>query len=87
MQAMYNSLMKLNPFDKTNDKTEVPAAFALFPKDISKAPKEFAERFFNVQQWTEMNKGGHFAALEQPRLLADDIRRFVKAQSGLNRKD
>ena len=76
MQAKYNPLVKLNPFDKTGNKTEVPAAFALFPKDISKPPKEYAERFFNVQRWIEMPKGGHFAALEQPQLLADDIKQF-----------
>ena len=78
MQAKYNPLVKLNPFDKTGDKSEVPAAFALFPKDIAPAPKKFAERFFNVQRWTEMKKGGHFAALEQPELLAADIREFVQ---------
>jgi pimeloyl-ACP methyl ester carboxylesterase len=77
IQAMYNPLVKLNPFDKTGAKTEVPAAFALFPKDISLPPKDFANRFFNVQQWTEMPRGGHFAAMEQPALLADDIRKFV----------
>ena len=77
MNAMYNPLVKLNPFDKTGNKSEIPAAFAIFPKDISTPPKEFAERFFNVQQWTEMPKGGHFAAMEQPELLADDIRKFV----------
>ena len=77
MNAMYNPLVKLNPFDKTGNKSEVPAAFAIFPKDISTPPKEFAERFFNVQQWTEMPKGGHFAAMEQPELLAIDIRKFV----------
>ena len=83
LQATYNPLMKLNPFDKTDDKVEVPAAFARFPKEISHPPKEFAERFFNVQQWTEMSKGGHFAALEEPKLLAEDIRKFVKTQSDL----
>lgn len=77
MNAMYNPLVKLNPFDKTGNKSEIPAAFAIFPKDISTPPKEFAERFFNVQQWTEMPKGGHFAAMEQPELLAIDIRKFV----------
>ena len=84
MQAMYNPLVKLNPFDKTDDKVKAPTSLAMFPKDISgDAPREFAERFFNVQQWTEMSKGGHFAALEQPQLLADDIRTFVKTQSDL----
>jgi pimeloyl-ACP methyl ester carboxylesterase len=58
-------------------KIEVPTAVAMFPKDIINAPKDFAYRFFNVQQWTEMPKGGHFAALEQPILLADDIRKFA----------
>ena len=79
VNAMYNPLVKLNPFDKTGNKSKVPAAFAIFPKDISTPPKDLAERFFNVQQWTEMPKGGHFAAMEQPKLLADDIRKFVIA--------
>jgi hypothetical protein len=34
--------------------SKVPAAFALFPKDISQPPREWSERFFNVQRWTEM---------------------------------
>jgi pimeloyl-ACP methyl ester carboxylesterase len=79
MQAMYNPLTKLNPFDKTGDKSEVPAAFAIFPKDISSPPEEFAVRFFNVQQWTEMPEGGHFAAMEQPGLLAANIREFAES--------
>jgi pimeloyl-ACP methyl ester carboxylesterase len=78
MQARYNPLVKLNPFDKTGEKTEVPTAFALFPKDISRPPKEYAERFFNVERWTEMDAGGHFAAMEQPAALAEDIRAFGK---------
>ena len=78
MQATYNPLVKLNPFDKTGDRSEVPAAFALFPKDISQPPREYADRFFNVQRWTEMGHGGHFAALEEPKLLAADIRQFAK---------
>ncbi len=77
MNAMYNPLVKLNPFDKTGNRTEVPTGFALFPKDISSPPKEYAQRFFNVQQWTKMPEGGHFAAMEQPELLAEDIRKFV----------
>jgi pimeloyl-ACP methyl ester carboxylesterase len=74
MNAMYNPLVKLNPFDKTGNKADVPTAFALFPKDISSPPREYAERFFNVQRWTEMPRGGHFAAMEQPELLAGDLR-------------
>jgi pimeloyl-ACP methyl ester carboxylesterase len=60
--------------------SKVPAAFALFPKDISQPPppREWAERFFNVQRWTEMARGGHFAAIEEPELLAEDIRTWFR---------
>jgi pimeloyl-ACP methyl ester carboxylesterase len=50
----------------------------MFPKDLSHPPREWAERFFNVQRWTEFSKGGHFAALEQPEALAADIREFFR---------
>ncbi len=55
-----------------------PAAFARFPADISHPPREWAERFFNVRRWTEMPAGGHFAAFEEPQLLAEDIRAFFR---------
>jgi len=55
-----------------------PAGFAMFPKDLSSPPREWAERFFRVSRWTEMPRGGHFAAMEQPELLAEDIRAFFR---------
>ena len=58
--------------------SKVPAAFALFPKDISQPPRAWADRFFNVQRWTEMARGGHFAALEEPELLVADIRTWFQ---------
>jgi len=58
--------------------SQVPAAFALFPRDISCPPREWAERFFNVQRWTEMPRGGHFAAMEEPELLAEDVREWFR---------
>jgi microsomal epoxide hydrolase len=58
---------------------KVPAAFALFPKDISHPPQEWAERFFNVQRWAEMPRGGHFAAMEEPDLLAREIRAWFRS--------
>ncbi|MDO6434038.1 epoxide hydrolase [Flavitalea sp. BT771] len=56
----------------------IPTAVAIFPKDMVPAPKEYAERIFNIQQWTNMPEGGHFAAMERPILLADDIMQFAK---------
>ena len=64
---------------KWTGSSKVPAAFALFPKDISQPPREWGERFFNVQRWTEMPRGGHFAAMEEPELLAEDVRTWFRA--------
>jgi pimeloyl-ACP methyl ester carboxylesterase len=58
--------------------SNVPAGFAIFPKDLVTPPREWAERFFNVQRWTEMPRGGHFAAAEEPELLAEEIRAMFR---------
>lgn len=55
----------------------VPTALALFPMDISHAPREYAERFFDIRRYVRMPNGGHFAALEVPDLVANDIRAFA----------
>ena len=57
---------------------EVPCAVAKFPHEISQPPREWAERYYNLKQWTEMPRGGHFAAYEEPQLLAEDIRSFFR---------
>jgi len=67
-----------NPLKDTGKRVEAPTGIARFPKDISHAPREYAERFFNIQGWTEMPSGGHFAAMEEPELLAEDIRTFFR---------
>ncbi len=56
---------------------EVPAGIATFPKDLTYPPRELGERFLRVARWTEMPRGGHFAALEEPELYANDVREFV----------
>ena len=55
-----------------------PLAVALFPKEIPMPPRALAERGFNIARWTVMPKGGHFAAMEQPELLAQDLREFFR---------
>jgi pimeloyl-ACP methyl ester carboxylesterase len=57
---------------------DVPAGVAIFPKDIVPAPREFGERAFNIERWTEMPRGGHFAAMEEPELLVEDLRGFFR---------
>lgn len=62
-------------------KIEIPTAFALFPRDLGMAPRALADRHFAVERFTVMPKGGHFAALEQPELLADDMITFFNGRS------
>jgi len=56
----------------------VPCAIARFPKEAPFPPREWVERGYNVQRWTEVPRGGHFAAAEEPELLAEDIRSFFR---------
>ncbi len=65
---------------KENLPLKVPTAVALFPKEyLEWAPRSYVEKIYNIKRWTEMPKGGHFAALEQPDLLVKDIRDFAKS--------
>lgn len=60
-------------------RVEVPTAVALFPAELlSWPPRSYVERVYNISRWTEMPRGGHFAALEQPDLLVEDIRAFAR---------
>ncbi len=61
-----------------DDFVQAPCAIAHFPKEIIIPPREWVERGYNVQRWTELPRGGHFAAMEQPELLAADIREFFR---------
>jgi len=62
------------------EQIEVPAGAADFPAEIVRAPREWAERIFSdLRRWTEMPRGGHFAAFEEPRLLADDVVGFLSS--------
>ncbi|WP_245906132.1 epoxide hydrolase family protein [Mycolicibacterium palauense] len=54
----------------------VPTGVACFPKEITRTPRSWCEPVYNIVHWTDMPRGGHFAALEQPELFVDDVRRF-----------
>jgi microsomal epoxide hydrolase len=56
----------------------VPVGVAVFPKEMGRCPRSWVEGRLNIQHWTEMPRGGHFAALEQPDLLLEDIRLFFR---------
>lgn len=63
--------------DWGSGRIEVPTAFAIFPQDIGTPPREFCERFFALERFTVMPRGGHWAALEEPQLVADDLLAFL----------
>ncbi len=66
-------------FTKDFKKIKIPTAVAIFPAEMSEwPPRSYVERIFNLKRWTKMSKGGHFAALEQPNLLIDDLRAFAR---------
>ncbi len=60
------------------DFVAVPCAIARFPKEIYLPRRAWVERGYHVRRWTEMPRGGHFAAAEEPELLAEDLRQFFR---------
>lgn len=63
---------------QTNAKISVPTGVTIFPKDLIPAPRSFADRFYNDVRWSEMPRGGHFSAWEEPELLAAELREFFR---------
>jgi pimeloyl-ACP methyl ester carboxylesterase len=61
------------------EQVSVPTAVAIFPKDLVHAPRSWAERTYHLTRYTVMPRGGHFAAHEEPALLAADITEFFRA--------
>ena len=76
---MYYENVRMSPPLKAGQHIEVPAGVALFPKDLFLPPREWAERSLRIQRWTQMPRGGHFAALEEPELLVEDLRAFYRS--------
>ena len=57
----------------------VPTAVAVLPHDIAVPIRRLAERNHNIVRWTEYDRGGHFAAMEEPELLVGDLRESFRA--------
>jgi pimeloyl-ACP methyl ester carboxylesterase len=69
------------PWQPSHDRTPVvqaPTGIAVFLKEIMLRPRRWAERYYNVRQWNVYPSGGHFAPMEEPRVLTDDIRDFFR---------
>jgi pimeloyl-ACP methyl ester carboxylesterase len=61
------------------DQVPVPTGVSVFPKEIFRFPRRWVEqRFTDLRYWNELDRGGHFAALEQPDLFVEELRRFFR---------
>ncbi len=64
------------PADATVD---VPVGCSVFPRELQRPSRRWAEkRFIDIRYWGEPERGGHFAAFEQPELFVDEIRAFFR---------
>jgi pimeloyl-ACP methyl ester carboxylesterase len=63
---------------EAGERVGVPCGVARFPLEAPMPPREWVGRAYDVVRWTEMARGGHFAALEEPELLARDVREFFR---------
>lgn len=63
---------------KPGQRISPPCGIVRLPAEIPMPPRSWAERAFNIVHWTELPRGGHFAAWEVPELLAEDIRSFFR---------
>ncbi len=73
---LYCESQRSGNFGPVGDYVKVPTASAVFPAEIFRIPRGYAEAGFNLQRYTRFDRGGHFAVLEEPDLLIADIREF-----------
>ena len=66
---------------KPGERCETPTAFANFPGEplYAAPPRSWAERAYNLVRWTDMPRGGHFAAMEEPDLFVEDVRAWGRS--------
>ena len=61
-----------------SSRIDVPTGCAIFPRDVRRVPRPWAERVYDIQRWSEMRSGGHFPGLEEPELLVSELRAFFR---------
>ena len=63
----------------TDDTVAVPTGCSIFPKELQRPSRRWAaKRFLDIRHWNELDRGGHFAAFEQPELFVDEVRSFFR---------
>ena len=66
------------PVHQRTPVVEAPTGVAIFPREVIIMPRRWAEQYYNLQRWTVMTAGGHFAPMEEPQQLVQDIRAFYR---------
>jgi epoxide hydrolase len=77
----WESIRQVNEWigGKTVEPVNVPTGASIFPKEIQRPSRRWAERRFpDIRHWNELDRGGHFAAFEQPELFVDELRTFFR---------
>jgi pimeloyl-ACP methyl ester carboxylesterase len=69
---------------REGERCETPTAFANFPGETlyTAPPRSWAQRAYNIARWTQMPRGGHFAAMEEPDLFVEDVRAWARDRAG-----
>jgi pimeloyl-ACP methyl ester carboxylesterase len=75
---LYCESMRAGLFAPAGRRVEVPTGCAIFPKEIIRPPRRWVEAAFDVRRWSVFESGGHFAALEEPEALVEDVRAFFR---------
>jgi hypothetical protein len=61
---------------------EAPTGVAIFPGELAIMPEKWIRSYYNIQQLTQMEAGGHFAPMEEPEALVEDVRSFFRPLRG-----
>jgi pimeloyl-ACP methyl ester carboxylesterase len=81
VRLYWESIRQVNELisGRTNDTVSVPTGCSIFPKELQRPSRRWAEkRFLDIRYWNEPERGGHFAAFEQPELFVDEVRAFFQ---------
>lgn len=74
---MYYESMKSRRFG-TGDRVQQPVGVANFPKELYRPPRAWAQSRYNIARWSVFDRGGHFAVMEQPEIMINEIREFFR---------
>lgn len=77
---IYYEFAATGGIEGVRERVEVPTGIARFPKELAgfRFPRLWVEQLYNVVHWSEPDRGGHFAAMEEPELWVDDVRKFFR---------